>query len=134
VTENTAEMARLLEVEVEPQDAAELMESHSQPNSNEGIPALEQQRQENALEKAFITETKGLNFQNSLFKSFVMLKSAWLFWKSMIQILKEVQKSMLTLKGIMPVIQKFAEKRLSRSLTTSDSLLTYFLLTELSPS
>jgi hypothetical protein len=42
VTENTLEMARLLEAEVEPQDVAELMESNYQPLRNEDILALDE--------------------------------------------------------------------------------------------
>jgi aspartate carbamoyltransferase regulatory subunit len=88
--ENTVEMARQLELEVDPQDVAELMESHSQPFNNEDLLALEGQRQEEDVpEEVSIVEPKGLTFKISL-KFSVISKLAWLFWKSMIWILKEV--------------------------------------------
>jgi hypothetical protein len=46
MTENTIEMARDLELEEEPQDVVDLMESHSQPLSDADLLVLEEQRQE----------------------------------------------------------------------------------------
>jgi hypothetical protein len=62
VTEKVVEMARqseVVEVEVQPQDVAELMESHSQPLSNEDLLALEEQRQD-VPDEVSIIEPKGL--------------------------------------------------------------------------
>jgi hypothetical protein len=51
-------MARQLELEEEPQDVADLMESHSQPLSNEDLLTLEEQRQEDVPEEVSIVEPK----------------------------------------------------------------------------
>jgi hypothetical protein len=45
---------------VEPQDVAELRESHSQPLSNEDLLALEKQRQEDVPEEVSIVKPKGV--------------------------------------------------------------------------
>jgi hypothetical protein len=55
VTENIMEMSRQLELEVELQDVAELMESRSQPFCNE-----EQRQEEDVPEEVSIVEPKGL--------------------------------------------------------------------------
>jgi hypothetical protein len=91
VTENVVEMARQLKLEVEPQDIAELMGSHSQPLSNEYFWHLK-----NSGKKYPSLSLKALLPKFTL-KFSVISKLAWLFWKSMIQVLKEVRKSVLTL-------------------------------------
>jgi hypothetical protein len=59
VTENVVEMARQLKLEVEPQDIAELMGSHSQPLSSEYFWHLKN-RQEDVPQEVPIIEPKGL--------------------------------------------------------------------------
>jgi hypothetical protein len=62
VAENTVEMARqseVVEVEVQPQDVAELMEFHSQPLSNKELLALDEHRQD-VPEEVSIIELQGL--------------------------------------------------------------------------
>jgi hypothetical protein len=74
----------MVEVEVQPQDVAELMGSHSQPLSNEDLLAFEEQRQEEDVpEVVYIIEAQGLTSKFSL-KSSIISKLACLFWKSMI--------------------------------------------------
>ncbi|XP_053555977.1 tigger transposable element-derived protein 1-like [Bombina bombina] len=45
-TENIVEMARQLELEVEPEDVAELLSTHTEPLSNEDLLELEEEREE----------------------------------------------------------------------------------------
>jgi hypothetical protein len=86
VTENVIEMARQLEVvevEVQRQDVAECMGSHSQPLSNEDLLTLEELRQEDVPEEYPSLSLKAYLPEFSL-KSSIISKLAWLFWKTMI--------------------------------------------------
>jgi hypothetical protein len=61
VTKNIVEIARQLELEVEPEDVAELVEPHSQPLSNDDLLALEANREdEDVSEEVSIPEPEGL--------------------------------------------------------------------------
>jgi hypothetical protein len=60
----------MLEAEVQPQDVAELMESHSQPLSNE------EQRQEDVPEEVSIIEPQGLT-SKILSEVFCYIKAAF---------------------------------------------------------
>jgi hypothetical protein len=49
VTKSIVEIARQLELEVKPEDVAELVESHSQPLNNEDLLALEENREDEEM-------------------------------------------------------------------------------------
>jgi hypothetical protein len=79
VTKNIVEIARQLKLEVEPEDVAELVESHSQPLINEDLLALEENREyEDMSEEVSIPEPEGLTTK-IISEAICHFEMAWLF-------------------------------------------------------